>query len=428
MNQKNLKNRSSGGINFPKIRCIQQNIATPSIKNIKASLKKKLDNYGLKSFIDAGDSVALTASSRGINNQALILKILIKYLKNLDAKPFVIPAMGSHGGATAAGQLRILKEYNITEKTLGCPIKASMEVVKLGDSDLGFAVYLDKQAALADKIIVINKIKTHSKFVGKIESGLCKMCLMGLGKHKGAKLYHQLIEHYSWPKILESIIKVVIKKAPIICGIGLVQNSQNQIAEIHILHPDEFFPKEPGLLERYKTLMGKIPFKDIDLLIVDEMGKNIFGTGMDTTITGRKPSSPMNVQWLFVRDLTEETHGNAQGIGLADFTTKRLVDKINFSETYMNALTAYRTDSPKIPIYLSNDYQILKKISNLANMEDPLQFRLIWIKNTLDLSRMFASEYFFKQVESQENLTFIGMPESLEFDSDGFLTNSKKYW
>jgi len=417
-----------GEILFPKIRCIQQDIATKSIKNIKFVLKNKLENYGLKRLVHAGDTVALTASSRGITNQALILKVIINYLKNLDTKPFIIPAMGSHGAATAKGQVRILKEYGITEKSLGCPIKASMEVVKLGDSNLGFPVYLDKQAALADKIIVINKIKTHSKFVGKIESGLCKMCLMGLGKHKGAKLYHQLIEDHSWPKILESIIKVVIKNAPIVCGIGLIQNSQQQISEIHILHPDEFITREPELLERYKTLIGKIPFKDIDLLIVDEMGKNIFGTGMDTTITGRKPSSPMNVQWLFVRDLTEETHGNAQGIGLADFTTKRLVDKIDFSETYMNALTAYRTDSPKIPIYLSNDQQILKMIFNLANMEDPSKFRLVWIKNTLELSRMFVSEYFFQQVESREDLTFIGMPESLEFDSEGFLLNSKKYW
>lgn len=413
---------------FPKVRCIRQSIKYPLVSNLRAEIRKQMEEFGVRGKISAGDSVALTGSSRGINHQDRILKEVVQYIQKLDAHPFIIPAMGSHGGATTKGQLHILKEYGITEKTMGCPIKASMEVVKIGECELGSPVYVDKYAFSADKVILINKIKTHSKFVGRIESGLCKMCLMGLGKHKGAKQYHKMVATHSWPEVLESVSEVVLKTLPIVCGIGLIQNSQKKIAEIHILAPEELPRKEPQLLERYKGLIGKIPFKNIDLLIVDEMGKNIFGTGMDTNITGRKSSSPMNVQWLFVRDLTKETHGNAQGIGLADFTTHRLVNKIDFSQTYLNALTAYRTDSPKIPINLPNDKEVLKNVFNLAHLEDNSQFRLVWIKNTLELSKFIISEAFFKEVRTRDDLRFIGESVPLKFNSEGFLENSKQYW
>ena len=194
------------------------------------------------------------------------------------------------------------------------------------------------------------------------------------------------------------------------------------------MHPDEFEEREPELLQRYKRLNEYIPFHEIDLLIVDEMGKNIFGTGMDTNITGRKSGSKMKVKWLFVRDLTKETRGNAQGVGLADFTTKKLVDKINYSKTYTNALTAYRTDSPKIPIFLNNDEEVLKTIFNMYDIDDLSNFKLVWIKNTLELHKIIVSEAFFNQVNSQDNLQFLSDPEIVEFDRDGFLINSKKYW
>ncbi len=178
----------------------------------------------------------------------------------------------------------------------------------------------------------------------------------------------------------------------------------------------------------YKDLREHLPFKEIDLLIVDEMGKNIFGTGMDTNITGRKEGSSMQIQWLFVRDLTEESHGNAQGIGLADFTTKKLVDKIDYDKMYTNALTAFRTDSPKIPIFFQNDKEVMSTIFDLAGVEDPSTFRMIWIKNTLELRKIIVSEYFFDQIESRSNLSLIGDEETIKFDENGFLVNSKKFW
>ncbi len=413
---------------YPEMRCVRQKSNIKHINQLEPVIRKKLTDFKIDEYIKPGETVALTASSRGINNQSLILKIIVEYLKDLKAFPFVIPAMGSHAGATEHGQMQVLHDYGICENSLGCPIKATMEVVEIAKSPYGTPIYIDKHAASADKIIIINKIKTHSKFVGDVESGLTKMCLMGLGKARGAQLYHKLIAHHSWDEISKTHREIILKKVPIICGIGLIQNIYNQTAEIHLLSPDRFKDKEPELLLRYREIQLGIPFKKIDLLIIDEMGKNIFGTGMDTSITGRKPNSEMRVQWLFVRDLTEETHGNAQGIGLADFTTQKVIDKIDRSKTYLNALSAYRTDSAKIPMYFRNDQEVLKEVFNLANLKNVEDFRLIWIRNTLKLERLLVSKYFFEEVSSRDDLTFITGGEQLKFDSDGFLINSKQFW
>ncbi|MHA2183689.1 MAG: nickel pincer cofactor-dependent isomerase, group 22 [Promethearchaeota archaeon] len=412
---------------FPLIRCVQQDVESPSIE-IESVLKSNLDVFGLKDKVNQGDSVAITAGSRGITNIGTILKTLVNYLKDLKAKPFIIPAMGSHGGGTAEGQLQILKDYGITEQKMGCPVKATMDVAEIGKSEFATPLFLDKYASLADKIIVVNKIKSHSKVKGDVESGLSKMCLIGLGKHKGAKSYHRLIDRYGWSRVISSLLGDILKNAPIICGIGIIQNVNNEPAQIHILHPEEFPTKEPELLLNYKELCGQIPFKDLDLLIVDEMGKNIFGTGMDTNITGRKQGVDMHVQLLFVRNLTKESHGNAQGIGLADFTTKRLVDKIDFKKTYTNSLTAFRTDTPKIPLFLENDKKVMETIFDFMDVKDVSTFRIVWIKNTLKLTKIIVSEYFFNQIKEQDNLSFIGDKEPMEFDQDGYLINSKKYW
>ena len=414
--------------NFPLIRCVYQNIKTPRIVDLEDELRGKLKEFGLKNSIKPNETVAITAGSRGINHLNTILKTLVEYLKELKASPFIIPAMGSHGGGTANGQLQILTDYGITEEAMGCPIKVSMDVVELGESEFGYPVYLDKHASLADKIIVVNKIKSHSKFTGEVESGLSKMSLLGLGKHKGAKLYHRLIDRYGWSRVRTSLLKIVLKNAPIICGVGIIQNINNEPAQIHILHPDEFYTKEPELLRNYKDLMEHLPFNEIDLLIVDEMGKNIFGTGMDTNITGRKEGAEIQVRWLFVRDLTEESHGNAQGIGLADFTTKKLVDKIDYNKMYTNALTALRTDSPKIPVFLQNDREVLNTIFDMVGRENIATLRIIWIKNTLELRKIIVSEHFFDKIESRDTLSFIGNEEPIKFDEEGFLVNSKKFW
>jgi hypothetical protein len=428
MSNKNNSKAKGRGTRFPLIRTVQQEINTPRIVDLEGEIRHQLDEFGLKNSIKPKDTIAITAGSRGISNHSGILRTVVDYLKELESLPFIFPAMGSHGGGTREGQLQILTDYGITEEKMNCPIKASMDVVEIGVSEFGTPVYMDKYAASADKIIVINKIKTHSKFRGEVESGLIKMSFLGLAKRKGAKLYHRLIEEYGWSRVRESLLKIVLQNTPIICGIAIIQNIDNEPVELHVLHPEEFITKEPQLLQKYKDLTEHLPFNKIDLLIVDEMGKNIFGTGMDTNITGRKEGSETQVQWLFVKDLTEESHGNAQGVGLADFTTKKLINKIDYNKMYTNALTAFRTDSCKIPIFLENDLEVLNTIFDLAGVEDPSTFRMIWIKNTLELRKIIVSEYFFNQIESRDNLSFIGDAEQLEFDTEGFLVNSKKYW
>ncbi len=413
---------------FPLIRCVNQYIKTPRIADLEGELRAKLDEFGLKNSLKPNDTVAITAGSRGIHHIDTILKTMVEYLKELKTFPFIFPAMGSHGGGTTEGQLQILTDYGITEEAIGCPIKGSMDVVEIGQSEFGTPVYLDKYASLADKIIIVNKINSHSEFVGDVESGLSKMCLIGIGKHEGAKNYHRLIDRYGWQRVSKSLREFVLKNAPITCGIAVIQNINNEPAQLHVLYPEEFSTKEPVLLRNYKDLMEHLPFKKIDLLIVDEMGKNIYGAGMDTNITGQKEGSPYQVRWLFVRDLTDESHGNAQGVGLADFTTKRLVDKIDYKKMYTNALTALRTDSPKLPIFLKNDREVLNAVYDMMTEEERSIFRIIWIKNTLELRKIIVSEYFFDQVESRESLSFIGDEEPIEFDSDGFLVNSKKRW
>jgi len=237
-NNNNLK-KSGREISFPLIRCIHQDIKTPRLTDLESRLRKKLDEFGLKNIVNPNDTVALTAGSRGISNLNIVLKTIIDYLKALKTSPFIIPAMGSHGGGTVEGQLQILKDYGITEANMGCPIKASMDVVEIGESEFGSPVYLDKYAASADKIIVVNKIKSHSKMLGDVESGLSKMCLIGLGKHRGAKLYHRLIDRYSWPRVIKSLLKVILKNTPIICGIAIIQNINNETAQQHVVHPEE---------------------------------------------------------------------------------------------------------------------------------------------------------------------------------------------
>ncbi|NVM43364.1 MAG: DUF2088 domain-containing protein [Candidatus Lokiarchaeota archaeon] len=413
---------------FPLIRRVHHSVKNPPISDIESELRAKLDEFNLKKLLKPNDTIAITAGSRGINKLSTMLRTLVEYLKELNTSPFIIPAMGSHGGGTTKGQLQILTDYGITEEAVGCPIKASMDVVKIGESEFGTPVYLDKYASLADKIIVINKINSHSEFIGEFESGVSKMCLIGLGKHEGAKTYHRLIDQYGWPRVSKSLLKVVLENTPIVCGVLIVQNINNQPSQLYVLRPEEFSTKEPVLLKNYKENTEHLPFKEVDLLIVDEMGKNIFGAGMDTNIIGVKEGSSIQVRWVFVRDLTKESHGNSQGVGLADFTTKKLVDKIDYDKMYTNALTARRTDSCKLPIFLRNDKEVMNAIFDMLSEQERSTFRMIWIKNTLELEKIFVSEYFFNQIESRDNLNFLGDAESLQFDEHGFLVNSKKYW
>jgi hypothetical protein len=342
-------------------------------------------------------------------------------MKGLGARPFIFPAMGSHGGGTAEGQLKVLANYGITEKAMGCELRATMDVVEIGKTGMGTPVFMDRFAAEADHIAVVNRVKPHTKLIGPVESGLLKMCLIGIGKREGARVYHRAIDRYSWIEIVNSVSDALFKNSSIAYGLAILQNAYEEIGDIVAVKPEEFKVCEPKLLERAAEMMGKIPFQDIDLLIVDEMGKEISGTGMDTNITGRKEGSPMKVVRVFVRDLTKKTRGNAQGIGLADFTTRRLVNGIDYHALYVNSQTAYRTDSCKIPMTFETDREAITTAMEMAGIDTPEEYKVVWIKNTLELEMILVSEAYKERFSGHSSFTAVQGPMEIQFDIKGNL-------
>src|SRR4030043_871192 len=350
---------------FPRMYRIRQTFDRTSVGDVGESVWGELIKLPLRETLRPGDRVAITAGSRGISHIALILKTILEYLNALGAKSFLFPAMGSHGGATAEGQIGLLRHYQITEEEIGVPILSSMEVVETGKTEGGLPVYIDKNALQADHIIVVNRIKPHTKFKGPIESGLMKMMAIGMGKQKGADLYHKAAIENTFPKIIVDAARVVLKKVPILFGLGIVENGYDETARVMGLMPEEIESGEKDLLSQAKQMMPKLPFDEIDLLIVDEMGKDISGIGMDPNVTGRNRDimgafpHPTRVKRLFVRDLTASSNGNAIGIGLADVTTKRLVEKNDPPSTSTDCITAIHLEKGSIPIYFETDQEAM---------------------------------------------------------------------
>jgi len=417
--------------NYPKLLRIKQKFTPLVVSNIIERIKSEIANLKLDKIIKPNDSIAITAGSRGIADINIITKAVIYELIKLRGKPFIIPAMGSHGGATAEGQLDVLAEYGITEESMGVPIRSSMEAVKIGESKDSTPVYLDKNAIAADHIVVINRIKPHTRFVGEIESGLIKMLLVGLGKDIGAKVYHRAVMHSSFDQIIDSALPIVLSKVSVLFGLAIIENAYGNVANIKAIKGEEIIKAEPDLKKESSRLMAKLPFNDIDLLIIDEMGKDISGTGMDTNIIGRKQESTHNLGqvWnddvriarIFVRDLTSKSHGNACGIGLADFTTQRLVDKINHQKTYINCLTALRPEGAKIPMTFDCDKDAIDAAISTCGADNTSNARIVWINNTLDLEKIIISEAYVDDIKKRDDLEQLSPAREPAFDSSGNL-------
>lgn len=406
---------------------IRQTFDRSSAGDVGQAVRAELTRLPLREKLRPGQRVAITAGSRGISNIALILKTVVEYLRLLGVNPFLFPAMGSHGGATAEGQADLLKHYQIIEEAIGAPILSSMEVAEIGKTGEGLPVYVDQNAIRADHIIVVNRIKPHTKFKGPIESGLMKMMAIGMGKQKGADLYHKAAVGYGFPKIIGDAARVVLEKAPILFGLGLVENGYDETARVAGLMPGAIESEEKDLLSLAKTMMPKLPFDEIDLLIVDEMGKDISGIGMDPNITGRNRDMtgtfphPTHVKRLFVRDLTPLSNGNAIGIGLADLTTKRLVEKINYAATYMNCVTAISLEKGAIPICFETDREAISVALDSLGLTQPERSRVIRIRNTLQLDAVEVSEVYEKELHNKPDLEVVAGPYPMGFDSQGNL-------
>ena len=378
-----------------------------------------------------GQRIAVTAGSRGIANIPLILRTVVEELKALGAKPFIVPAMGSHGGSTPEGQVELLNAMGITEESVGAPLVSSMEVRKVGELDDGVEIFLSKTAIDADGIFPVGRIKPHTDFKGEIESGLLKMLAIGLGNQKGAEMIHWH-RYDGYHRIMPEAGKLIIEKTNVIMGLAVIENTYHETASVHVLTPEEFYDQEKALLETAKEMLPRLPFKDIDVLVVDEIGKNISGVGMDTNVTGRfwmvneHDPRAARVKKIAVLDLTHETHGNAIGLGLADVTTRRVFEKIDYHQTYVNCLTQGSGETGKIPPFLPNDRDAIATAIRISGPVNPRDARVIRIKNTQELEIIYISEALVKELEKtpelQKSLQVLDAPEDTQFDVLGYLT------
>ncbi len=414
---------------YPRMIKIRQEFKTNPIKDIPGTVHAELARLRLDKTISPGSSVAITAGSRGIANIATVISAVVNELKEIGAKPFIVPAMGSHGGATSEGQKMVLKKYGITEEAMGAPVRSSMEVVEIGSTPEGLPVFLDKHAYEADHIGVVARVKPHTDFKASIESGLMKMMTIGLGKQRGADHYHQGVVQFSYYQIVVSVAREVIRRSPVAFGLALVEIQRDETALIRAVPPGEIEETDRKLLRTAKRLLPRIPLDRIDILIVDQIGKEISGAGMDPNVIGRHvipfakfPPKPKILR-VFVRDLSPDTYGNAIGIGMADFTTRRLVDKIDRDATYMNAVTGCAPEAARIPVYFNNDREVIDAALRSLGLVEPENAKIVHIVDTLRLEEMEISESMAAETKEMANLTVIGKPHPISFDGDGSLVS-----
>lgn len=406
---------------------LRQHFNGPRVDDVGSEVRRALERLDLTKTIRPGQSVALTAGSRGIANIPVILRSVVQHLKDLGARPFLVPAMGSHGGGTAEGQRQVLESYGITEAFVGAPIRASMEVVSLGTTSEGFPVVIDKLASQADHIGVIGRVKPHTAYHGPIESGLMKMMMIGLGKHTGAANAHRILLEYPYDQVVRSIGRTIRAKAPIAFGLAVVENSRDETAHVEAARPGDFEPVEQKLLVLARDWLGRLPFGEADLLIIDEIGKEISGSGMDTNVVGRKrafrmktPENQPDMRFIFVRGLSAHTHGNAAGIGMADFCTTRLVRSMNYHATVINCLTSGYPEGANLPVHLDTDRQVLDAALAILGTRQSKDARILHIRNTLVLEEVEASEPCLEMPKASQ-FEVMGGAKELTFDSAGNL-------
>lgn len=409
---------------LPRMYRVRHHIEGSAIRDIAREVRVQLSSQNVMVNIKNGQNIAITIGSRGIVNQPLTVKTLVEELKKAGANPFLIPAMGSHGGATAKGQIEIMHDLGFTEAYIGAPIKASMETVRIGETPSGLPVYIDKYAHEADGIILVNRVKVHTSFTGKIESGLIKMSVIGLGKQKGAEICHELGFEQMETRLLE-ISRTTIEKCSILFGLAMLENGQHETAEIHVVQKEKIEEKEIELQKRAKELLARVPFKELEVLVIDQIGKEISGAGLDPNVVGRYHtgigSGGPSVTRISLLDITEASHGNGCGLGIGDFTTRRAFEKFDFAASYPNSLTSNVTVSSKIPIVLENDCLAIKAAIKTCLLWDKTRARLVRIHDTLSLEEFEVSETLLQDVKDNPNLEVVEGPYELQFDKDGNL-------
>lgn len=410
-----------------KVRKVKQIFCQDSIPDIPEYIHQAFKSSDLPNRIKPGDKIGITVGSRGITNIKSIAQQIINELMTLKTRPLILAAMGSHGGATSQGQKEILGSYDITEKEMGVPILSSMETTQIGTIKNQIPVYFSKEAMALDGIIALNRVKLHTDFKSDaMESGISKMLVIGLGKRDGAESIHSL-GVYGLKNIIPQAAKLIIEKAPIIQGIGIVENGFDETMEIKFSPPEHIITTENQLLKKCKEVFPSLPCENIDVCLVQEMGKNISGTGLDTNVIGRldihgeKEVEKPKINKLVVFDITEQSHGNALGVGLSDVTTRKLVNKINFIATYANTITSTFLNRAKIPITAETEREAVEIALKTCWQPNRNKVRLLIMKNTLDLEYLYVSENIWNDIKNNKNIKSCGSWEQLSFTNDGEL-------
>jgi hypothetical protein len=411
-------------IPIPQMVRIRQKFDGAKLDNLTEGLELELQRPGTIDRIIPGQQVAVAVGSRGVANIDLFTKITVDAIKKAGGHPFIVPCMGSHGGASAEGQKDVLHHLGVTEEAMGAPIRSSMEVIKLDELPNGLPVFVDQIASTADAIVVINRVKPHTAFRGRIESGIMKMIAIGLGKQKGAEACHQLGFKYMAENV-PAMATIMINKLPIIFGVALVENAYDQTCRIEVLPAEHIEAREEELLKEAKARLPKILFDQVDVLVIDYIGKNISGDGMDPNVTGRYPTpyahGGPDVSKMVVLDLTPETQGNANGVGTADFTTQRLVDKMDLAATFVNGLTSTVCAPTKISTTLDNDFYAIKAAVKTCNILDYTKCRMVRIQDTLHLGEIEISVNLLEDAKKHADIEILSEPYDLQFDSEGNL-------
>ena len=411
---------------FPTFARVTQRWDQPHIPDVEAAVTAALEAGGLRRRLRTGMVVAITAGSRGVARLPEILRAAVAFCRAAECRPFLFPAMGSHGGGTAEGQRALLADLGITEGSVGAEIRATMEVIQVAETPEGLPVHLDRHAAAADRILVINRVKAHTDFEGRFESGLAKMMTIGMGKHAQALAVHQhgaagLRGH------TPGIAAAMLRTGRVLGALAIVENAEEGPALLEALLPDRILEREPALLEKAKAWAARLPVDALDILLVEELGKEVSGTGMDTNVIGRRgipgePDPPRpRVRTLVVLDVTAASHGNAIGVGLADITTDRLVREIDRAGFYANVLTSGFLERGKIPLHFPSDREAIVATLH-QNRHRPLTaLRVAWIKNTLHLKEILVSEALLPELRDRSDLDIDPRPVPMTFTPDGTL-------
>jgi len=417
---------------FPNLLPVHQNLPSHALKDIAGEARRQLAASGFTEQVPPGARIAIGVGSRGISNIATIVRAVVDYWRDAGCQPFIFPAMGSHGAATPEGQADVLVHYGIDESSMGCPLISQIDVVSLGHTADGIEAFMDRNAFASDGVMLVGRIKPHTDFAGKLESGLFKMMAIGIGKFAGARQYHTFAHHTGLEHVIRTVGRHMLASGKMLGGLAILEDGRHQTARLEAVPAAMMESREEELLALVKEWTPQIPMRNLDLLVVNEIGKNISGTGMDAKTINRSIDGELNcwpgvetrIARIFVRDLNGLSYGNAVGVGMADIVNDRVVAKTDWNATWVNSLTASTPAGSRLPIHFPTDRECMERIALTAGKLDASDITIGWIQNTLELSDMLLSENLRGEIEENSRLEIVGPPQPVEFDAAGNLTGS----